>query len=40
MWAIPGISSRIPRADVARYMLSIAEDEASYRAIHCIATED
>ena len=37
---MPEAYAKIARADVARYMLSIVEDQSSYRKIRCIATPE
>jgi len=36
---VPGCPSMINRADVARYMLDVIDDESSYRKIRAIAVD-
>jgi len=40
VWSIPEAHAKINRPDVARYMLSILDDESSYRVVRCIATPE
>lgn len=36
-WSVEGAATRIARADVARYMLKIVNDQESFQKIHAIA---